>query len=109
MISARPLEEGYKPVYAVKDEMTGFGSPMVYENQQAALRDFAAAAKDPETVINRWKDDYALYRIGQYNPEYGTIIGEIEPILVIRAKCIIGGSTAGTECINGGSTDEAKE
>lgn len=88
-ITAKPLEDGYKPVYAVKDEMTGFGSPMVYENGQVALRDFAAAAKDPTTTINKWKEDYALYRIGQYNPEYGYFVSEDEPILVIRAKNVV--------------------
>lgn len=89
MITAKPLEDDYKPVYAVKDEMSGFGSPMVYENGQVALRDFAAAAKDPTTAINKWKEDYALYRIGQYNSEYGSFIPEDEPILVIRAKTIV--------------------
>lgn len=88
-ITPKELFEGYKPAYAVKDEMTGFGSPMIYENQQSALRDFAAAAKDPATVINRWKDDYALYRIGQYNAEYGYFISEEEPILVIRARTVV--------------------
>ncbi len=88
-ITAKPLEDGFKPVYAVKDEMTGFGSPIVYENGQVALRDFAAAAKDPTTAINKWKEDYALFRIGQYNAEYGYFISEDEPILVIRAKTIV--------------------
>lgn len=88
-ITAKCLEDGYKPVYAVKDEMTGFGSPIVYENQQAALRDFAACANEPGTVINQWKEDYALYRIGQYNAEYGHFISEDEPILVVRARTIV--------------------
>lgn len=99
MITPRPLEEGYKPVYAVKDEMTGFGSPLVYENQQVAIRDFVACAKEVGTTINKWLDDYALYYIGQFCPEYGTILGEIEPILVLRAKSVV----------NGGNFDETDE
>lgn len=86
---SKSVYEGYKPAYAVKDEMVGFGSPMIYENNQVAIRDFASAVKDVDSVMSKWKNDYALYRIGQYNNEYGYFIAEDEPVLIIRARSIV--------------------
>lgn len=82
----KELHDNYQPVYAIKDEMTGFGPPMVYVNQQAALRDFVSAVRNDETTIAKFRDDYALYRIGQYSYDEGYFDPEIEPILVLRAK-----------------------
>lgn len=85
-ITPKELHDDYKPVYALKDEMTGFGPPMVYANAQAALRDFVSTARDENSTIAKFRDDYALYRIGQYSYDEGYFEPEIEPILVLRAK-----------------------
>lgn len=85
-ITPKELHDNYQPVYAVKDEMTGFGNPMVYVNQQAALRDFISVVRNEESTIAKFRDDYALYRIGQYSYDEGYFEPELEPILVLRAK-----------------------
>lgn len=87
-ITPKALHDDYNPVYAVKDEMVGFGPPMVYASQDAALRDFVAAVRNPDMTIFKFRDDYALYRIGQYSYDEGYFDPEIEPILVLRAKSV---------------------
>lgn len=85
-ITPKELHDNYQPVYALKDELTGFGPPMVYVNQQAAMRDFASFIRSEDFLISKFRDDYALYRIGQYSYDEGYFDPEIEPILVLRAK-----------------------
>lgn len=88
-ITPKALHDDYFPVYAVKDEMVGFGPPMVYPSQEAALRDFVSVVRNPDMTIFKFRDDYALYRIGQYSYDEGYFDPELEPILVLRAKNVV--------------------
>lgn len=68
------------PVYAIRDVHTGFMPPTVDRNDNSAMRNFVHAARNPESLFNSHPQDYALFKIG----EYETDTGEIVPCLPVE-------------------------
>lgn len=63
-----------KNIYSVFDKKAQvFCSPFVSINDQTAMRDFAFAANNPESDINRYSIDYSLYYLGAFDDESGYI------------------------------------
>lgn len=66
-------------VYAVKDELVGFMQPFVLQNDQQALRSFAATvnATDGNPIAKAYKD-MSFYRLGTFDDATGVITSDIQ-------------------------------
>lgn len=68
-------------IYAVRDCLNGFGTPMCDHNDETASRNFRNALKNPDFFC---PSDYDLFRIGEYDVGTGMIIPEPSPVLIYR-------------------------
>lgn len=73
-------------IYAIRDFLTGFLSPMIEQNDQVAIRNWIYAVNNAEqSQFFIHPQDYCLYRIGEYNTETGVITAYAEPEPVMSA------------------------
>lgn len=76
-----------KILYSVQDKKAGFfGSPFFSLNDAMAARDFNNAAEEPGTLLNKNPEDFALYRLGSYDTESGSVESEKQPVWVSNVK-----------------------
>ena len=61
-----------RPVYAIRDAATGFGSPFVDVNDASARRNFAFAVNNNGDTMSFAPKDYDLYKLGEFDHESGT-------------------------------------
>lgn len=57
-------------LFTIKDLKAEIGgNPFTAETTAAGIRVFAAAVIDPKNQFNKWPEDFALYELGDWNPE----------------------------------------
>lgn len=67
-----------KLIFACFDQKTKlFGLPFYSVRREAAIRDFAFAANDPQTEIYQYSTDYSLFYLGTFDDE----TGELQPVV----------------------------
>ncbi len=71
-------------VYSIRDELTGFLSPVVEQNDAIAMRNFRHACdSNPDTSLMSWEPtSYCLYRIATFDTDSG-VVAPITPIELI--------------------------
>lgn len=69
-------------VYCIQDVKTGFMTPTIDLNDQAAARNFASAVMQSQGVLFTHHEDFRLYRIGTFDQETG-LLDPIVPIQLI--------------------------
>lgn len=74
------------PIYAIRDELTTWLTPMVDTNDQSAIRNFRLALSSPRSIMEKNPTDFCLYRIGEYDNETGKIKSLEVPEFVIRGE-----------------------
>lgn len=71
-------------VYSVRDlKAETYSQPFFSPNDGTAMRAFSDGLRDPQTVMARHPEDYALFRVGVWNTDNGAIAGTDVPIPVI--------------------------
>ena len=60
-------------VYSVRDARTGFLPPTVDQNDSSAMRNFAHACMQKESLLFSHIEDYALCKIGEFDSSKGVI------------------------------------
>lgn len=58
-------------MYSIKDAKTGFMTPVVEQNDPAALRNFAHAVNQPESIMHDCPNDFALYKVADFDTDHG--------------------------------------
>lgn len=58
-----------------------FQAPFAQPNKAVACRSFMQAVNEDKSVLNKFAEDYALYMIGKFNVEKGTLKQENELLL----------------------------
>lgn len=85
--------------YAIKDAKTNtYGVPFFTHNDGTAERSFTQAANDPNTTIHQFPQDYALYRVGEFDDESGEIKPE-KPVFISNAPITKSATEVATESI----------
>jgi len=75
-----------KFVFSVYDNKArAFSTPFFSPRQEMAVRDFTAAARDPQSVINQFPEDYTLYEIGEFDDDNATFNTHTEPLPLGKA------------------------
>lgn len=75
------------PVYSYRDNKTGFGQPIVESNEYTAIRGFKYAVNNND-LMNFSPADYDLYKIGDFDPEKGELVGCV-PVLVLSGSSAV--------------------
>lgn len=75
-------------VYAVKDNLNGFISLTLDDNDQTAVRNFAFAILNPDSIMGFKPDDFDLYHMGTFDLETGCFTQDKMPSLVVRGANI---------------------
>lgn len=74
-------------IYALKDNLVGFVDVKLIESEDIALRTFNFMCKSSNDFIKFSKNDYALYKIGDFDTITGDIIIH-DPVVIIRGDDI---------------------
>jgi len=78
-----------KHMFSVYDsKATAYCVPFASVNLSTALRDFAFAANDPSSEINRHPLDYSLFQIGLFDDETGVLTPQTPLNLGMAAQFI---------------------
>lgn len=73
-------------IYAMRDALTGFMTPVFEVNDQVAIRNFAVAVHSAgsNSALSTHMQHFSLYRIGSYDHASGAITPEL-PFFLIDA------------------------
>lgn len=72
-------------VYVIRDNRTSFLTPSVDFNDASATRNFEHAVQQRESLFFTHPEDYALYKIGEFDTEIG-IITPITPVVLCNGN-----------------------
>lgn len=61
------------PIFSIRDIHTGFMSPTIDQNANAAIRNFEHACMQSASLMNSHPDHYSLYKIGEFETDTGVI------------------------------------
>ena len=73
-------------VYAVRDVKSGFQTPTCQVNDAVAIRGFAAAVMQSDSVLFTHASDFALYKIAEFDADHGKITPLALPLELIQAS-----------------------
>lgn len=79
-------------LYSVRDEKAVCSyEPQIFKTQVDAIRFFDQAIQNKNTMINKYPDDFTLYKIGTFDERTGVIVdAKVEKIVtateIIRMK-----------------------
>lgn len=77
-------------LYAVRDNKTGFLSLMQDLNDQSAMRNFEhAVLGNEDSLFFSHPQDYALFRLGQYDSDSGKILALALPECLLEASTVL--------------------
>ena len=75
-------------MYSIKDAKTGFMTPVVEQNDAAALRNFSHAVNQPESIMYDSPNDFSLFKVSDFDTDAG-IIAISSPVLVADASEVL--------------------
>ena len=75
-------------LYSIKDAKTGFMTPVVEQNDAAALRNFSHAVNQPESIMYDSPNDFSLFKVSDFDTDAG-ILAIPSPILVADASGVL--------------------
>lgn len=73
-------------VYCVRDIKSGFQTPATQVNDAVAIRGFASAVMNSDSVLATHSADFALYKIGEFDADKGQLVPLDLPCLMIEAS-----------------------
>lgn len=77
-------------IYAVRDELLGFGAPVIRDNDAVAVRAFDNDVNFDNSPYAKHPNDYSLFHIGEFDTDSGDITAST-PRFVATASDFIGG------------------
>lgn len=69
-------------VYSIRDARTGFLPPTVDLNDSSAMRNFAHACMQKESLLFSHIEDYALCKIGEFDSSKGVITPQLVDVIL---------------------------
>lgn len=71
------------PIFCMKDELVGFMTPTLDQNEASALRNFRHAIASTDGVLHTHPDNFSLWFLGTFNNETGELLPD-SPQLLMR-------------------------
>ena len=75
-------------LYCIKDAKIGFMSPVVEQNDAAALRNFSQAVNETGSLMHYCPNDFALFKVSDFDTDAG-ILAIPSPILIADASEVL--------------------
>ena len=60
-------------LYCIKDAKTGFMTPVVEQNDAAALRNFSHAVNQSESIMHDCPNDFSLFKVADFDTDCGVL------------------------------------
>lgn len=76
-------------VYSIRDVKTGFMTPTIEVNDEAAVRNFSHAVVNSDSILFSFATDFALYRIGSFDSDSASLSPEKVPVHLYDAAAAI--------------------
>uniref|UniRef100_A0AAU8ATW9 Nonstructural protein n=1 Tax=Dulem virus 188 TaxID=3145665 RepID=A0AAU8ATW9_9VIRU len=76
-------------VYCVRDIKAGFQTPTAQVNDAVAIRGFASAVVNSDSVLFTHASDFALYKLAEFDADTGHIIPLELPIELMQASAAL--------------------
>uniref|UniRef100_A0AAU8AVR0 Nonstructural protein n=2 Tax=unclassified Microvirus TaxID=338099 RepID=A0AAU8AVR0_9VIRU len=73
-------------VYCVRDVKAGFQSPAIQANDAVAVRGFASAVMQSDSVLFTHASDFALYKLAEFDADTGRITPLDLPMELMQAS-----------------------
>ena len=70
------------PMYCYKDKKVGFMPPVCDTADQTAIRRFTYDINTENNMMNKFPDDYELYKVGEFDTDTGKIRVETPCFLI---------------------------
>lgn len=67
-------------LYSIRDTKTGFMTPVMEANDEAAIRNFFHAVQNSDGILYSFSQDFTLFKIGSFDSESG-VLAPFVPIL----------------------------
>ena len=75
-------------LYSIKDAKTGFMTPVLEQNDAAALRNFSHAVNQPDSLMHDCPNDFTLFKVADFDTVDG--IRDIPcPLLIADASEVL--------------------
>lgn len=85
-----------KPMYAIRDQLVGFLTPSLAENDDAAIRQFSVLInQDTGTLLASTPQYFDLYKIGEYDMDDGKLIPLKDKQLLVTGLSVVKGEKDG--------------
>lgn len=72
-------------IYSLRDEMAGYGELIKFPSDEFRKRAFETELANPESMINHYRKDYSIWRIGEFDTAKGEFIN-LEKYLIARGE-----------------------
>lgn len=74
-----------RKLYSIRDEKAGtFNPPCVFDNDAVATRSFGdLVTRDKDTLLAAHSEDFALYRLGEFDLESGALLSSVEDVVIL--------------------------
>lgn len=78
-----------KPLFSIRDELVGYGSPFTLPSEEVALREYKKAAlHEKPNDVNTNLADSVLFLVGSFDDQSGEIVST-EKKMLIRASEVV--------------------
>lgn len=75
-------------LYSIKDAKTGFMTPVLEQGDPAALRNFAHAVNQSDSIMHDCPNDFSLFKVANFDTDKG-IDPVATPILIADASEVL--------------------
>ena len=73
-------------VYSIRDSKSEiFSQPMYMVTPGVAIRMFGDEVGNPNSNLNKHPEDFALFRLGQFDDSTGALESEVQPVQIALA------------------------
>lgn len=76
-------------IYCVRDVKSGFQTPTAQVNDAVAIRGFASAVLNSDSVLFTHASDFALYKLADFDADTGRITPLDLPVELIQASAVL--------------------
>lgn len=76
-------------IYCVRDVKSGFQTPTAQVNDAVAVRGFASAVLNSDSVLFTHASDFALYKVGEFDADTGRITPLDLPVELMQASDVL--------------------
>lgn len=76
-------------IYCVRDVKAGFQTPTAQVNDAVAVRGFASAVLNSDSVLFTHASDFALYKVADFDADTGRISPLDLPVELIQASAVL--------------------